>query len=132
MQGRQELDDLTHHITAPLEQKPNVAAIAEALKSGVSKKKWLLLGPKGETLSLPEVLLSVLNSVSQVMARGASVVLVPVDSELTTQQAAELLSISRQYLVKLLKKGEIPYRTTGKHRRLHIDDVLSYRAKQRG
>lgn len=54
----------------------------------------------------------------------------PIGREVTTQQAADLLNISRQYLVRLLDEGRIPYRKTGKHRRLRIEDVLSFKEKR--
>ncbi|MGB0930229.1 MAG: excisionase family DNA-binding protein [Chitinophagales bacterium] len=60
---------------------------------------------------------------------GKSIALIPSDAEISTQQAAEILKVSKPYIVKLLEQGEIPYRKIGSHRRLQLKDVLDYEAK---
>jgi len=90
-----------------------------------------LVGPAGEEIPLPRPMFHLLARMAEVLARGDAVTIVPVGQELTTQQAADLLNVSRQYLIRLLDADELPFtRTGGKHRRLRIEDVLSYKAKR--
>ncbi len=69
----------------------------------------------------------ILARVVEVLERGDAITVVPVGKELTTQQAADLLNISRQYLVRLLDEGKVPHTRTGKHRRLRFEDVLTFK-----
>lgn len=92
-----------------------------------------LVGPDGQTVNLPEEAFSVLADVVRAMRQGKAITLAPVDQLLTTQEAADLLGISRPTLVKKLEDGLIEFeRTTGgKHRRVRLVDVLQYRDGQR-
>jgi excisionase family DNA binding protein len=79
------------------------------------------------TLQLPQGAASLLTEILKQMAEGNAVSLMPVEPEITTQQAANLLCVSRPYLVGMIDKGELPARMVGNQRRLPLKDVLAYR-----
>jgi len=122
-------------VAAPLEQQPQIDALSRAMEGMVQTPKrrapkCQLVGPGGEAISIPESVFYVLERVVEVMARGDSITVVPVSKEVTTQQAADLLNVSRQYLVRMLDEGRIPFRRTGKHRRLRVEDVLAFKEQR--
>jgi excisionase family DNA binding protein len=63
------------------------------------------------------------------MASGQGITLIPENAELTTVQAADILNVSRPFLIRLLEEGAIPYRKVGKHRRIRAEDVMNYKQR---
>jgi excisionase family DNA binding protein len=78
---------------------------------------------------VPPHLAGLLDDLLTRLAAGQAVQVTPLDAEISTQQAAELLSVSRPYVVKLVEAGELPHRKIGPRRRLALAGVLSYRAR---
>jgi excisionase family DNA binding protein len=89
-----------------------------------------LVGPNGEQIELPASVLSALRQVVHQLAQGKAVSVVPINQELTTQEAADILNVSRPYLVKLLEQGAIPFTRTGTHRRIRCDDLMAYKQQR--
>lgn len=104
-------------------------ALVALLRRPGAEPATTLSGPNGEHLVLPPEVFEVLRGVVEAMASGQAVTLAPVHQRLTTQEAAELLGISRPTLVKLLESGEIPFEQPGRHRRVRLVDVLAYRER---
>lgn len=91
-----------------------------------------LRGSNGEAddLVLPGHILQLLLDVLSEISKGNAINLMPIHQELTTQQAAEFLNVSRPYLVGLLESGLIPFRKVGSHRRVLFNDLVSYKESE--
>lgn len=105
-------------------------AISSVLGETLRAELSLTVGEEVRVVPIP---LSILESLGQLMlhlSEGNAVTIAPVHMELTTQQAADILGVSRPYLVQLLEDGKIPFRKPHSHRRVRLLDVLEYKAKE--
>jgi excisionase family DNA binding protein len=116
-------------IVAPEEERNAIASIEEYLESkrGRSAK---LVGPSKDGVPIPPALRRVLVAAARQLAKGNGVAVLPVMAEVSTQEAADLLNVSRPFVVGLLDHGEIPFHKVGTHRRVRLKDVLTYKGKR--
>lgn len=101
--------------------------LAAHLRQGRKFRVELKTGGTSEELVLPASALRLLVRALAEMGEGHAVTLTPLRAELTSQQAADLLNVSRPHLVKLLDEGAIPSRKVGAHRRVLVTDLLAYK-----
>jgi excisionase family DNA binding protein len=108
----------------PPRDAETLAEVEELLRSGHDPLR-IVTADGGEAV-LPDELRRVLTTVVSSMHRGQAVTLAPLAMRLTTQQAADLLGVSRPTLIKLLEEGRIPYETPNRHRRIRLVDLLNF------
>jgi excisionase family DNA binding protein len=104
----------------------------EQLYAAFRRGKAKLVGPSGEARLLPDSLYSFLVELIGLLNEGKSVMIVQNQAKLTTMEAASLLGVSRQFLVNLLEKGDVPYHMVGTHRRIYAQDLFQYKVQRDG
>jgi len=118
---------------------PSVQEAALARSSGQSlarlirKNRPLTLKVTGtdkeQPIELPPGAALLLMDILEAMAAGRGITLIPENAELTTVQAADVLNVSRPFLIKLLEEKALPCRKVGAHRRIRMEDVMAYKAR---
>mgnify|MGYP004004611853 FL=1 len=124
-----------HRLTLPNERSATQAGVAaDILKQFLSEHPdssdatvRLVADTADTTVKIPGEALTLLADVLAQIASGNAVTIAPVHAELTTQQAADLLGVSRPYLVKLLEERKIPHRRVGNRRRVMLTDLVAYK-----
>jgi len=104
-----------------------VARYAKSTSSAVNIQ--FIENGKSVEIALPSIVVRLLLDILKDMAKGKPVTVIPVDMELTTQQAAEFLNVSRPFFVSLLEKNALKYRKVGTHRRVCVQDLLDYKKR---
>jgi len=118
--------EATADVAISAREQKEIIGIYEKLREAEAK----LIGPDGKTEILPNNLYSFLLRLLADLRAGHSVTILQSRHELTTVEASKILGMSRQFLVKLLEKGEIPFHLVGTHRRLYVRDVMTYKLKR--
>jgi excisionase family DNA binding protein len=124
--------------TAPLTTLPPSREDVELARSSGKRLASLVRGGRPltlrvrdsgreQTLELPPAAVKLLQAILEDMASGRAVTIVPQDAELTTQQAADFLNVSRPFFIQLLEQKKLPCRLVGKHRRVRFEDVLRFK-----
>ncbi|HJT58049.1 MAG TPA: helix-turn-helix domain-containing protein [Ktedonobacteraceae bacterium] len=112
-------------ITATESEQPVLRKIERILRQREYEPK--LVASNGEEIPLPESLSAVLGQIVSQLMHGNAIRVASIHEELTTQEAADILNVSRPYLIKLLEEGTIPYVMTGTHRRIRLNDLMEYK-----
>jgi excisionase family DNA binding protein len=105
--------------------------LVHRIDSGGRAERAELVGPGGAHTPLPTAVYEVLHYVVLAMARGQAVTIAPQHQQLTTQEAADILGVSRPTVVKMLNDGLIAYAQPGRHRRVFLHDVLALHQQRR-
>ncbi|MBA5778474.1 excisionase family DNA-binding protein [Stappia sp. F7233] len=123
-------DVLEHRLPTP-EEVESAAQAASALANSLDSNGALVVrGTRGNDLHIAPAIGRLMIDLLSEVASGNMVTLVPTGADLTTAEAASMLNVSRPFLTKLLKRGDIKHFRVGSHRRIRFDDLMAYKARR--
>lgn len=127
------IQDLARDPILPTEEEAKVAqGTFRQLAADRGTVRIVVSTEDSETaLELPPVAVTLLLQLLGEIAEGNAVTVIPYHAELTTQQAADILNVSRPFFIKLLERGEIPFHRVGTHRRILFKDIMDYKTALR-
>lgn len=119
-----------------LEERPSVlpskrdSDLAREASRAISsvQPKALRVRIDDKELILPQAATRLIQHLLTEMAQGNAVTIIPIHAELTTQEAADVLNVSRPYLVRLLEQKKMPFHMVGTHRRVRFEDLMAFKA----
>lgn len=114
--------------------KPEVAQAKRSFKllsEDNSSSHFIMGSETGVKVPISESVFNLFVTVLEELSKGNAIQLVPINAEVTTIEAAEIVGVSRPFLVKLLNEGKIPYRMVGRHRRILFKDLMEYYEKSK-
>lgn len=124
-----------HIYEMPSEQEAELAAAGSrilAACSGKGETATLRLIDNNTDLTVPVKAIHMLADILNQMAMGNAISIIPIHAELTTQQAADMLNVSRPFLInKILDEGKLPFHTSGSRRKIYFKDLMQYKQKQK-
>src|SRR5580700_4634890 len=129
MEGMRAVSVLEHEpVVAGESEKTALSSMEEVLENTHTILK--LVGPHGIAIELPPSIFHVLQQIVHPLLHGQAITIVPLNKELTTQEAADILNVSRPYLIKVLEQGELPFTMVGTHRRIRFSDLMEYKRRR--
>jgi excisionase family DNA binding protein len=117
-------------VAASEEEQTALSRIETVMEDAVNSEEAQILrivGSDGEAVEIPASVFQILRQSIYYLAHDQAVTILPISKDLTTQEAADILNVSRPYLIKLLEEGAIPFTKTGSHRRVPLADLLAYK-----
>ena len=117
-------------LNRPLSKASSDSGQLRTLRRLVQRGSTKLVGKSGESVEIPATVGALLAEIARNMEAGKAVSVVAENHELTTQRAANILGVSRPFLVRLLEENNMPFHMTGSHRRVYLVDLLTYKAKR--
>ena len=113
-------------VATPQTEEEQIAELRRLVQEGAAK----LVGPDGRQVELLDTVQELLLTILKNLQAGKAVSIIAEHQELTTQRAANILAVSRPFLVRLLEEGHIPFHMVGSHRRIYLRDLLAYKHRR--